>query len=395
MRFRLRWFTSSALALSLTACPRKSPPEAVPSSASPPMPSAVTSATAREERVRMGHQLYDKYCKLCHGAEGKGYAADNAPSLVSKTFLESATDSFITRGIRLGRSNTAMSAYGTVRGGPLTEKEIRAIVAFLRSKGPAAMSLPDTAVRGHPERGKALFDAKCKECHGTETTRATALSLHNPELAAAATPSFLEYAIRHGRPETPMPAFGDKLAAGEIDDLIAYIKSFAADEHPTPVANTKIPDDLPLVINPNGKPPDFQLREGRFVAADQVKKALDEKRRIVLVDARSPADWIQFRIPGAISIAYHDIERLTKIPNDGTWVVAYCACPHHASGEVVDALRKRNYKNTAILDEGILVWKQRGYALAGESVGKSRVPAGAKPAAVIPPSTPPPPSAGK
>jgi cytochrome c oxidase cbb3-type subunit 3/ubiquinol-cytochrome c reductase cytochrome c subunit len=345
----------------------------------------------------MGHELYDKYCKLCHGAEGKGYAADNAPSLVSKTFLESATDSFITRGIRLGRSNTAMAAYGKVRGGPLTEKEIRAIVAFLRSKGPLAISLPESPVTGDPKRGKTLFGAKCKECHGTETTRATALSLHNPELAAAATPAFLSYAIRQGRPETPMPAFADKLKAGEIDDLVAFIKSFAADENPPPVADTKIPDDLPIVINPEGKPPNFDLRDGRFVAADQVKKALDEKRRIVLVDARSPADWIQFRIPGAISIAYHDTERLTKIPNDGTWVVAYCACPHHASGEVVDALRKRNYKNTAVLDEGILVWKQRGYALVGESVGKGpRVPPGAKPAAAIPAAPPAPAqSAGK
>jgi cytochrome c oxidase cbb3-type subunit 3/ubiquinol-cytochrome c reductase cytochrome c subunit len=42
-------------------------------------------------------------------------------------------------------------------------------------------------------------------------------------------------------------------------------------------------------------------------------------------------------------------------------VLAYCACPHHVSGEVVDALRKRGYKHTAVIDEGVFAWQQKGY----------------------------------
>jgi len=86
-------------------------------------------------------------------------------------------------------------------------------------------------------------------------------------------------------------------------------------------------------------------------------------------DARAPSDWIQFHIPGAISIPYYETAQFDRIPNDGTWVVAYCGCPHHASGEVVDALRRRNYPNTAVLDEGILLWRRNGYALTGEAAG--------------------------
>jgi cytochrome c oxidase cbb3-type subunit 3/ubiquinol-cytochrome c reductase cytochrome c subunit len=63
---------------------------------------------------------------------------------------------------------------------------------------------------------------------------------------------------------------------------------------------------------------------------------------------------------------YNNPAELDRIPNDGTWVIAYCACPHHASGAVVDALRARGHKRTAVLDEGILVWKQRGYPLDGQ-----------------------------
>ena len=106
-------------------------------------------------------------------------------------------------------------------------------------------------------------------------------------------------------------------------------------------------------------------------------KALLAKQRIVIIDARPPSDWIQFHIPGAVSLPYHDQSHLDRVPKDGTWVVAYCACPHHASGEVVDALRRKNYTNTAVLDEGILFWRDHGFPLAGEAVPK----AGAAPAA--------------
>jgi cytochrome c oxidase cbb3-type subunit 3/ubiquinol-cytochrome c reductase cytochrome c subunit len=135
-----------------------------------------------------------------------------------------------------------------------------------------------------------------------------------------------------------------------------------------------VPDDLPLVINPKGKAPDFTLRDDRFVSAEQVKRALEAKRRLVIIDARSPSDWIQFHVPGAVPVPYYDTAKLERIPNDGTWVIAYCACPHHASGEVVDALRRRNYPHTAVLDEGILFWRKAGYPIEGEAVDRGSAP---------------------
>jgi rhodanese-related sulfurtransferase len=174
-----------------------------------------------------------------------------------------------------------------------------------------------------------------------------------------------------------MQPFRSKLKEQEIDDVVAWLWSFRPAEPTQPVRELEVPKDLPVVLNPKGKAPKFTLREDRFVSAEQVKKALDEKRRIVIVDARSPADWIQAHIPGAISAPYHDRSQLDRIPKDGTWVVAYCACPHHASGEVVDELRARKYPNTAVLDEGILFWRDHGYPLAGESVKQAAASASA------------------
>jgi cytochrome c oxidase cbb3-type subunit III len=368
--FRFVWpmlFTKSRalltlITLSSLGCARRAGTDDGPSRA--PSTAATTAGQSSAPNAR-GQELYTRYCALCHGKDATGYAADNAPSLVSRTFLESASDDFIARGIRFGRPHTAMGAYGKQRGGPLDAQDIAAIVRFVRARGPSYRPPPTSTLKGDPVNGKALYDQECATCHGTETERKTALSLYNPELLFAASPDFLRYAVVNGRSPTPMPAFSPKLSAQAIEDVVAHLTSKSrpqsAGSATPPVV--KVPDGGPVVINPKGRAPKFTLREDRFVPSEQVKQALDEKRRLVIVDARSPADWVDMHIPGAISAPYYDDAALARIPNDGSWVIAYCACPHHASGEVVDKLRGRGFKNTAVLDEGILFWKQKGYPI--------------------------------
>jgi len=318
-----------------------------------------------------GKALYSRYCQLCHARGGTGYAADRAPSLVSAMFLTAANDAFIARGIRFGRPGTAMAAYGKGRGGPLDEPQISAIVAYLRALGPRAIALPEREPAGDGPRGAALYAQKCRSCHGAPNEVGKAPQLYNPEFLAAATPAFLRHSILHGRPPTRMPAFERRLSAAQVDDLVAWLTSLPKATPPSSPSAPVIPDDLPLLRHPEGKQPEFTLREGRFVSAEQVKQALAAQQRFIVIDARSPSDWLQFRIPGALPIPYYETAKLERIPNDGTWIVAYCACPHHASGEVVDALRKRNYPHTAVLDEGILFWRQQGYPIEGEAAGKA------------------------
>jgi cytochrome c oxidase cbb3-type subunit 3 len=336
----------------------------LPSCVEPPRSaSREHAAAALEARFAAGASAWTRYCALCHGKDANGYAADHAPSLVSPTFLESASDEFIARGIREGRPGTAMAAYGKVRGGPLDEDEIAAILTFLRDRGPARMPLPLSAspVVGDPARGDAVYEQHCRSCHGTRAERATAVHLSNATLLASASDAFLRHAVVHGRPGTPMPAFSGVLSGQEIDDAVALLRSWARPVRPERKAPAEPPPLGEVVINPGGKAPDFTLRADRYVPIADVKKALDEKRRIVIIDARAPSDWFTTHIPGSISVPYYSFSRLDALPKDGTWITAYCACPHHASGAVVDELRKRGFKNTAILDEGILEWKRRGY----------------------------------
>lgn len=339
---------------------------------------ALADASRPEAGVRAdlagldGPALYGTLCAICHAADASGYKADNAPSLVNRTYLESATDEQIRRSIRDGRPGTSMAAYGLGHGGPLDDASINKLVAWFRSQGPAegATIIPP---RGHGDatRGAPLYATNCEKCHGTAKVRQSAVQLANTRFLEGASDSFIGYAITKGRPGTAMDGWQGKLTEPQIDDIVAFVRAF---DKPPPVETLPPPTGKePIVINPRGAAPNFKPRSSpcipnqpctpdeRFVPADQVKEALDQKRKVVIIDARPASEWMRVHIPGAVSIPYHDLKRLDEVPNDGTWILAYCACPHHLSGDVVDALRKRGVKHAAILDEGILEWHRRGY----------------------------------
>ena len=318
-----------------------------------------------------GKELYATLCAKCHAENLQGGAADHAPSLITTTFLETATDDFLHQSIARGRPGTSMAAYSKGLGGPLEPASIQRIVKFIRERGNVPAKAPaQSAIVGDAKAGAGLYDANCKVCHGDRGSRGEGIHLANPVFLEQATDPFMRHAIIHGRPGTKMMAFGDKLNEKQISDVIAYIRAFVGPATPA-IAQLPPPTGKePLVIFPGGKQPDWKPRENRFVPVDVVKKAYDEKRAFVIIDARPASDWMRAHITGAVSIPYHDLKRLPEIPKD-TWVIAYCACPHHLSGDVVDALKARGHTKAAILDEGINDWHRKGYPMtAAEGVEK-------------------------
>jgi mono/diheme cytochrome c family protein/rhodanese-related sulfurtransferase len=360
----------AALALALPACNA--------GSATPvPAPQQVPRDAPTDADVSQlaGKPLYLALCAPCHGADAKGYAADHAPSLVNPTFLESASDDFLRRSITAGRPGTSMAAYGKALGGPLDPPGIERLVAYLRQQGPAVKPM-FAGTPGSYATGAALYAKYCLTCHGDTKTRGEAVSLANVELQLVASDPFLRHAIASGRPGTKMEAFAAVLGDAEIDGLVAYIRAFSNGGAPPIVLMPAPTGKEPIVVNPGGKPPRFSPRadpcppgppgapackpDPRFVPVDQVAAAFAARQRMVIIDARPPSEWMRVHIAGAVSIPYHDLTRLAEVPKDGTWIIAYCACPHHLSGIVVDELRKRGYAHAMVLDEGINEWHRRG-----------------------------------
>lgn len=303
--------------------------------------------------------MYAALCAHCHGPEATGYAADHAPSLVNPTFLESANDAYLRASIEKGRPGTSMAGYARSIGGPLGPTAIDRLVGWIRSHGPRAMDLAPVG-GGDPARGHPLYASQCQSCHGDAGRRGDDVMLANPGFLAVASDAFLQHAILQGRPGTPMVSFRDRLNPTEIADIVAYLRSLAR-----PLGSSRLPaptGEEPLFAYPDGQVPEFTIRDDRFVGVDEVDRALQQRRKLVIVDARPESDWMMTHITSAISIPHYRLKRLDEIPKDA-WVVAYCACPHHLSGIVVDTLRTRGYPHAFVLDEGILEWERRGYPI--------------------------------
>jgi rhodanese-related sulfurtransferase/cytochrome c553 len=284
---------------------------------------------------------------------------------MATTQLPRSNYNYLSYTIKYGRTGTAMAPFAKSQGGPLDDDEIALLLQWLHElsgvKKPVELS--PKSIAGDVKVGKALYTKHCVACHGAKGEGITGPALANPLFLATASDAFIHYTISEGRDSTPMRSFKDSFSKLEINALTAYIRSRAAGWNaPEAVAVTKTgPKDY--VMNPDKKSPTFSLRSNLYVPAVQVVKAIKDSARMILLDARSEAAWHQTHIPGAISVPYYkEPDKFIKdIPNDSTWIVVYCACPHAASTQVVNTLRRFGYKNTAIIDEGILVWTQLGY----------------------------------
>jgi mono/diheme cytochrome c family protein/rhodanese-related sulfurtransferase len=322
--------------------------------------------------VQYAAGLYTKYCALCHGENREGYAADYAPSLKSHSLLATSKNTnFMRYTIQFGRANSAMAGYLDTQGGPMEYIEIELLLQWLYETAEVdePKKLSREPILGDIEQGATLYAQKCAVCHGEKGEGVTAPALANPMLLATATDHFLRYAISEGRDGTPMMAFKDQLSEEEIDDLTAFLRSRASGWDIPKPDTVAIPTPDEYVLNPASESPVFNLREGMFVSSEQVNQALQDSLKMIILDARSEVAWRQMHIPGAIPVPYYEEPEnfVNDIPNDGTQIVIYCACPHAASQRVMSTLNRHGFTNTAIIDEGILVWAQLGFPVRSGS----------------------------
>jgi len=81
--------------------------------------------------------------------------------------------------------------------------------------------------------GKALFDAKCATCHGTDGVakemwaKKGARNFNDPAWQKEKTDEQLVKDTTDGIPEKKMPAYKDKLKADEIDAIVKHIRTLA------------------------------------------------------------------------------------------------------------------------------------------------------------------------
>lgn len=176
--------------------------------------------------------LYGESCAGCHGDDGH-----NGPGRIlnDPLYLAVIPRDELQNTIENGRPGTAMPPWAMSKGGPLSPKQVTALVDGIEKNWAkpeqfAGATLPPYAAgdeQGDAARGKKLFLRDCFMCHGPGAkiglvTDASYLQLSSDQL--------LRTSVIVGRPDLGMPDYrnlnmGRALSNQDIADLVAYLAS--------------------------------------------------------------------------------------------------------------------------------------------------------------------------
>ena len=96
------------------------------------------------------------------------------------------------------------------------------------------------------------------------------------------------------------------------------------------------------------------------VNASQASKLVGEKANLLLLDVRTPQEYFQMRLEGAVLIPIDQFERrLREVPRDRP-VLIYCAVGSRSS-MVANYLARLGYPEVYNLKGGIYAWQMRRY----------------------------------
>jgi cytochrome c oxidase cbb3-type subunit 3/ubiquinol-cytochrome c reductase cytochrome c subunit len=314
-----------------------------------------------------GAEMYGRMCVVCHGMNGEGYKADQAPAIGHSDYLAAASDDYLFRTINDGRAATTMSAWGFDHGGPLKRHDVEATIAYMRTwQKDAALQLDERPATGQVQRGAPIYARECATCHGTQGTGGKYVGIGGSQLLANATNGFLRNAILRGRPGTAMPAFENRLDDVGVEDLIALLREWqkmgppATAQRAAPARPPPIPLG-PVPLNPKGPEPEGFNKQPLTTKADVIHKELARGARMALLDARAPSDYTNEHIVGAVSVPFYDPDQyFAGLPKDA-WLVCYCACPHAESGQLAAKLVAHGFTKVTVLDEGLGYWRGHAY----------------------------------
>jgi cbb3-type cytochrome c oxidase subunit III len=199
-------------------------------------PDRISSVEAHDQQVAVsaGQALFKANCTLCHGDNGEG--TPGRPALNDKGLLSNTSDDTLFSLISSGVPNTEMPAWNQSHGGPLTDENVRQVVAFLRAWEPTAPDRKLTPQPGDPGRGKTIFTSVCAACHGKSgegNDRGPALN--DPAKLNQFDDAWYRNVINNGRPAQGMPTWGSVLSPTQVNDVIALIDTWRASHPPTSV----------------------------------------------------------------------------------------------------------------------------------------------------------------
>ena len=215
-----------------------------------------TLSAASGSSTEAGQQLFDQNCTACHGEFGEGGPNPTRPDdiiapISSGEYLATRDDATLQAIISQGQPNFGMSPFGSSNGGPLSDDEISAIVAYIRSweANPPVEQPPEIPVSGSVSlNGADIFRDLCSQCHGPSGQGGVGGPLSDPSFQDANTDQDIFDTISQGHETTAMIAWGEVLTPDQITELVTYIRQLRSEETaPTPEAVSFSKDVMPIM----------------------------------------------------------------------------------------------------------------------------------------------------
>jgi mono/diheme cytochrome c family protein len=168
--------------------------------------------------------LYHNYCSVCHGDRGDGNSRAKgslvpAPRDFTKA-SELTRDTMLTI-VKHGKPGTAMTGWTT----QLNDQEMEAVVDYIRK------TFMQVALDPRLQKGRNIYAQSCMVCHGDRGQGASILAGLNPPKDFTTPQARTELsrermitAVTHGRANTAMAAFKDRLPAQDIEAVVDYVR---------------------------------------------------------------------------------------------------------------------------------------------------------------------------
>lgn len=185
------------------------------------------------DQVTDFHALYASNCQACHGANGQSGPAMDLGNPQYQALIDDAT---LKKWISGGMPGTEMPAFAQSAGGMLTDQQIDAIVAGMRSewrKSDAVSGMPPYAQPdggGNGAHGQQVYQARCASCHQSPARQQPT----SPVYLSLVSDQVLRTIIVAGRPDIHQPDWqhdaqdgssGTPLSPQDVTDLVTYLHS--------------------------------------------------------------------------------------------------------------------------------------------------------------------------
>src|SRR5574341_1628920 len=225
------------------------------------VPPATTAAQSEQTGdPENGAELFAQNCATCHGEQGEGRIG----ARLNDVFVSMNPEADLFQTISQGREGTFMPPWLEQYGGPLTDQQIRDIIAYIESWGttyeppvpapprPAQEIPPVEEVQGDPNNGYTIFQQNCVACHGEQGEGRIGRNLHQA-FASVEPGAYAIDIISNGIDGTLMPAWsqdnGGPLTDQQIQDVAAYVFSFQEPAQARPPGDqpVPVPSSLPLL----------------------------------------------------------------------------------------------------------------------------------------------------